>query len=145
MIIFFSAAIAQERPAPAPRYLEDAEIRTALLSQDWQSCVPAGSADLTAPVQIQIMPSGQLEVLVVDSPEPLAACWSTLLSTLQFRGHDEEPLVVHWTLGIHDGVAIPYPAIEPQRRQLHPFFLFIPPDVSEDAIRALQETLEVGL
>lgn len=143
-MIFMSAALAQELPAPAPRYLKDAEIRAALLSQDWQPCVAAGAEDLTAPLQFQIMPSGQVEVLGVDAPEPLAACWSNLLSALQLRAHDEEPLVVHWTLGIHDGAAVPYPAFEPKRRQLHPFFLFIPSDAPEESVQALRETLEVG-
>ena len=143
-MIFMSAALAQQLPEPAPRYLEDAEIRAALLTPDWQSCIASDAADLTAPVRFQIMPSGQVEVLAVDSPEPLSACWSALLSALQFREHDEEPLVIHWTLGIHEATAIPYPAIDPQRRQLHPFFLFIPPDASEDAMRSLRDTLKVG-
>ena len=143
-MIFMSAALAQQLPVPPPRYLEDATIRAALLSPDWQSCVSADAADLTAPVRFQIMPAGKVEVLAVDAPEPLAACWSNLISALQFREHDEEPLVVHWTLGIHNATAIPYPAIQPQRRQLHPFFLFIPPDVDEDSLQSLRKTLEVG-
>ena len=143
-IIFFSPAWAQPLEVPPARYLEDAEIRTALLEPDWQSCVGEGTEDLTAPVSFRILPTGTVEVLTVEAPEPLAACWSDLLTALQFRKHDEEPLLIRWTLGVHDESTVPYPTFQPVRRQLHPFFLFIPPDASTGAIEVLLETLEVS-
>ncbi|MDG1481617.1 MAG: hypothetical protein P8R54_18630 [Myxococcota bacterium] len=142
--MLISPALAQTvEPPPAPRYLQDAEIHTVLRETDWQQCVGAGTADLTAPVSFRIMPSGDVEIITVGAPDPLAPCWSELLSALQFREHDEEPLVLLWTLGIHDSVAIPYPAFTAERRQLHPFYLFIPPDASPEAVKELLEVFEV--
>ncbi len=139
------AALAQAvEPPPPPRYLQDAEIHTALLEPDWQQCLGEDAADLTAPVSLRIMPTGSVEVLSVEAPDPIGSCWSGLLSALQFREHDEEPLVVLWTLGIHGSAAVPYPAFTVQRRQLHPFFLFIPPDASDGAVEALLEAFEVS-
>ena len=85
-----------------------------------------------------------MEVLAIDAAEPIASCWSDLLSALQFRAHDEEPLDIEWVLGIHGGSAIPYPAFDVVGRQLRPFFLFIPPDASKEALDLLLQTLEVG-
>ncbi|MFT5680376.1 MAG: hypothetical protein ACI8RZ_001282 [Myxococcota bacterium] len=141
---FISTALAQPvEPVPS-RYLQDSEIRTALLAPDWQSCVGEGAADLTAPVSIRILPTGEVEVVMVDAPAPIAACWSELFAALQFRDHDEEPLVVLWTLGIHSGSAVPYPAFIAERRQLHPFYLFIPPDASPEAVKSLLDVFEVS-
>ena len=145
-MIGFLLATAQAQPLEAapPRYLTEADIRTALLEPDWQSCVPDDTADLTAPLTFRIPSDGRVEVTGFEAPEALAACWSDLLSALQFRAHDEEPLVVEWTLGVHQGSAVPYPAFQLRRRQLRPFFLFIPSDADPEAVGELLQVLEVA-
>ena len=67
-----------------------------------------------------------------------------LLSALQFRPHDEEPLSIAWTLGIHSSTAIPYPTIQQEDHRLRPFFLFIPPDASPEQLSVLLEALQVN-
>jgi hypothetical protein len=143
ILSLISAVLAQAVEPPPSRYLDEAEIRAGLLSGDWQSCLTAGVADLTASVSLRIMPSGGVEVQTLSAPEPIASCWAARLSALQFREHDEEPLIVLWTLGIRDGVAVPYPAFQLQQRQLHPFFLFIPPDADPGVVEEMRRVLEV--